>query len=732
MRFGLDRLWTARRGLLLRYAPSEAQHLFGLTLVLGALCGLAAVAFHLAIRFAETQLIDRAMSARSGWAAWTLLTPTLGGLLAGVLLHFVVPLARGSGIPQVKEAYALEGGRLRLRDTVGKFLIGALQIGSGASLGREGPTVQICAGIASSVGRATGLSERSVRRLLPVGVAAGIAAAFNAPVAAVTFTIEEVIGTLDQTVLSGVVVAAALAAVVERSVLGAHPVIDIARTYSLEHASSLLSYVLLGLAAGGVSRLFTDWLLAVRAWFRRLRALPRWAHPALGGAVTGALAILAVVGLDSRGVTGGGYETLSRALLGQLGFRVLVALCALKLLATVASYSSGGAGGIFAPALFIGAMLGGATGFVDVAAWGHAPSEIGAFALVGMGAVFAGIIRAPITSVLIIFEMTNGYGLVLPLMIANTISYLLARHWRPIPIYEALLEQDGVYLPRYRSTTTHPLDRLRVRDAMTRAPVTLVATLSVAEAFRRLRAHSFSKVPVMDEDDHFRGFVDLASLRELAARGEGEGRIEELVTPGSVVSPEEPLIRAVLKMSDASVRQLAVVGPEDPRQLLGIVTMSDVLRAHAGAAAARAQSRPILRVRDVMSHGRPFTTFRPSTPATEMLREVSDATWQDVFPVIDAQGRMIGLVSAEAMRVLATEQKGAPWALAADVMQPAVSVHPEDDLREATRCLVANRLREVPVLDRADAVVGFLDEAEIASVYLQADDEPERRGAPYP
>ncbi|HKU45010.1 MAG TPA: chloride channel protein, partial [Polyangiales bacterium] len=223
--------------------------MFALTLAVGVLCGLLAVGFHLAIRAAETLLIERALRV-SGWSwmVWTVLTPTLGGCLAGALLSFVVPGARGSGIPQVKQAFAVAGGRVKVRDAVGKFFIGALQIGSGASLGREGPTVQICAGAASLLARATALPPRNMRRLTPVGVAAGIAAAFNAPIAAVTFTIEEIVGGLDQAVLSGVVVAAAVAAVIERGILGVHPVMEVTQTYSLDHASSLVVYAALGLA----------------------------------------------------------------------------------------------------------------------------------------------------------------------------------------------------------------------------------------------------------------------------------------------------------------------------------------------------------------------------------------------------------------------------------------------------------------------------------------------------
>ncbi|MGH7294529.1 MAG: chloride channel protein, partial [Polyangiaceae bacterium] len=225
------------RGLYLlsaeiRFAPSEAQRLFFLTILIGIVCGLAAVAFHISITLASHELIDRAMNAPgNSWIGWTLVTPALGALGCGALLQYVVPNARGSGIPQVKIAFAAGGGRLRMRDSVGKFLVGALQLGSGSSLGREGPTVQICAGVASLLGRITRVTPAALRRIIPVGAAAGIAAAFNAPIAAVTFTIEEVVGNLDQAVLSGVIVAAALSAVIERSVLGEHPIFTLPQTY---------------------------------------------------------------------------------------------------------------------------------------------------------------------------------------------------------------------------------------------------------------------------------------------------------------------------------------------------------------------------------------------------------------------------------------------------------------------------------------------------------------------
>jgi len=441
-------LRTRLAGLMARVTPTERQRLLGLTVISGGLCGMAAVAFHRAMSGTEALLIDRALSAPAySWVWCTILIPALGGLIAGLALHYWVPGAVGSGIPQVKAAYALRAGFVPMRDAVGKFILGILQVGTGASLGREGPTVQICAGISAWLARAASLSRQNQRRMASVGVAAGIAAAFNAPIAAVTFTLEEIIGDLDQTMLSGVIVAAAIAAVVERSILGKHPVFDIRRAYDMGPAASLLGYAVLGISAAVVSIAFTDSLLHLRLWFKRITVVPKWSHPAIGGVLTGALAVVALWWLHQDGITGGGYRTLEFALTGSLPVKVLIGLCILKLAATVCSYSSGGVGGIFAPGLFMGGMLGGAIGYLDVAVLHHSSDVIGAFALVGMGATFAGIIRAPITSVLIIFELTGSYDLILPLMIANMSAYVLARHWRPVPVYEALLAQDGVVIP---------------------------------------------------------------------------------------------------------------------------------------------------------------------------------------------------------------------------------------------------------------------------------------------
>lgn len=441
--------WFAER------MANERQRLLAVTILAGGFCGLAAVAFHLSIGWLENLLINRANAAPGhSWIFWTIVTPGIGGLIVGLGLTYWAPAAAGSGIPQVKVAFALRSGLVSLRETVGKFALCAFQIGSGASLGLEGPTVQICAGVSSFIARAARLNPQNCRRMASVGMAAGIAAAFNAPIAAITFTLEELIGDLDQTMLSGVIVAAALAAVVEHSILGSNPIFHMPRAYAMGAASSLIWYALLGILAAVVSIAFTESLLGLRAMFKRWTFVPKWIHPAIGGLATGAMATLALRWFHLNGIAGDPYKTLELALTGTMPLLVMVVFCVLKLAATVCSYSSGGSGGIFAPSLFMGSMLGGAVGYLDVTVFHHPSDAIGAFAVVGMGAVFAGIVRAPMTSVLIVFEMTGGYSLVLPMMIANMSAFVLARYWRPIPVYEALLMQDGVELPR----NSRPLD----------------------------------------------------------------------------------------------------------------------------------------------------------------------------------------------------------------------------------------------------------------------------------
>ena len=427
----------------------ENQVFFALTVVIGVLAGLSAVLFSLGIDATTRGLFGLSPS-------WTrlLLVPPIVSLITGILLARYFPGVRGSGVPQTEAAFHLDGGRIPLSVPLGKFLTGVLCIGSGHSMGREGPSVQIGAGLASVIGRWLRLSPERVKELVPVGAAAALSAAFNTPVAAVVFALEEIIGDMNATLLGSTVVASVASVMVERSILGNEPLFHVP-TYRLAHPAELIAYAILGIVGGLVSLVFCKSLLALRAAFRRLPPWTKMLQPAIGGVAIGLLLLYAP---QVRGV---GYEYVDQALNGGLLFKTLIVLCAMKLAATVISYSSGNAGGIFAPSLFLGAMVGGIVGTI-VHRYATFPTGApGAYALVGMGALFAGIIRAPMTSVFMIFEITQDYQILVPLMVANLLSFAISKRYQSAPVYHALLQQDGVHLPSPATQDIGPVQTAR-------------------------------------------------------------------------------------------------------------------------------------------------------------------------------------------------------------------------------------------------------------------------------
>jgi CIC family chloride channel protein len=562
-----------------RLGLPDNQKLFLLTLLVGAVCGLVAVFFHIIIKAVERNVLRHVFIA-TGWrqVLLTLLVPTLGGVVVGLLLQYWVPEARGSGIPQVKTAYFLNYGRIPFKSAIGKMTVAAISLGTGASIGREGPTVQICAAVSSFLGRFFAVSRRRLMELIPVGSAAGVAAAFNTPIAAVTFAFEEIIGDLNQRMLGGIVIAAVIASAIARA-FQPGPIYTEVPAYGLQHPVELVFYVLLGVIVAGASVFFTETLLRLRLIFRQFRRVPGWVKPAIGGLAVG------VVGLFAREAMGGGYDTVSKALKGDLLLLPMMTLAVAKIVTTVLSYGSGGSGGIFAPSLFIGAMVGGSLGHVVEAAIPHAAFPFventpGAFALVGMGASFCGVIRAPITSVLIIFEMTSNYTLILPLMIANAASYIIASWLQPMPIYEALLAQDGIHLAQTQPTAA--LHKVTVASVMTREVITLPAGVSVREALERAEETSCHGFPVVDGARRIVGFTTLNDLHRLIVQGKEEALLGEVAVKKVVhAHPDHTLDAVMLKLGQTELSLLPVVSRVDPTRLLGIISMRDVARAQA-------------------------------------------------------------------------------------------------------------------------------------------------------
>src|SRR5579872_7076957 len=440
--------------------------------MIGVVVGLVVVAFI---------LLTGRLAARmypAGGAAWRrVLIPTAGSLVTGFLLSRYFPNARGSGIPQTKFAVFINNGYISLRTVIGKFLCCSMSLASGIALGREGPSVHIGAGIASVLGRRFGLKAEDVRPLVPVGCTAALAAAFNTPIAAVLFSLEEILGDLHAPVLGTVVIASATSWMILHLVLGDQPLFHVP-PYQLVHPLEFGIYAILGLVGGLGSVAFVKLLLAIRKWFKMLPPSTQWIHPVAGGLTVG------LMGWFMPQVLGVGYDYVDQVLGGDFALKTIAVLAILKIIATAACYGSGNAGGIFGPSLFIGAMIGGSVGSVAHALFPNVTANPGAYALVGMGAAFAGIVRSPMTSVIMIFEMTRDYSIIVPLMIANMISFFISQRLQRAPIYEALALQEGVFLPTGESR--EELSGTRVAQVMKTGPEPLPADLSVATAAQML------------------------------------------------------------------------------------------------------------------------------------------------------------------------------------------------------------------------------------------------------
>src|SRR6202521_764187 len=450
------------------FVRREDRVLLFLSILIGALTGLAVVAFILLTERLGMRLYP------VGSAAWRrVLIPVGGSLAMGYLLYRYFPDARGSGVPQAKAALFAREGVITLRTVLGKFFCTSATLACGIPLGREGPSAQVGAGIASVLGRRLGLRPEQVKALIPVGTAAAIAAAFNTPIAAILFSLEEILGDLNAPVLGSVVLASATSWLVLRLILGNNPLFSVPQ-YELVHPSEFAIYAVLGVAGGLVSVAFTKLLLGMRQRFLRLPVWTFWFQPVAGGLVAGLIA------WRLPQVLGVGYGYVGEALNGRMALQMMALLVVFKLLAVTTSYASGNAGGIFGPSLFIGAMLGGALGSVAPHLWPAYTAAPGAYALVGMGTLFAGIVRAPMTSVLMIFETTHDYAVIVPLMISNLVSFFISSKLQPEPIYEALANQDGIHLPSEGARRRY--GQRQVAHVMRAAAEVLPAQTTVQEA----------------------------------------------------------------------------------------------------------------------------------------------------------------------------------------------------------------------------------------------------------
>ncbi len=544
----------------------EERFFLVVSVVIGIFSGLAVVGFRLTIDRTSMHLLG---PETSDSALRLILAPALAGLVIGILVVHVFPRVTGSGVNQTKAALYVYNGYIPFRTAIGKFITAALAIGSGHSLGPEDPSLQIGAGLASTLGRRLHLSRERMRLIAPVGAAAGLAAAFNAPISAVLFVIEEVIGRWSAGILGSVVLAAVSSVVVMRSFLGSQSLFSIPPV-ELIRPSELIAYAALGIIGGTAAIVFSKGITVLRP---PLKAMPRWVRqfqPLIAGLLVGSIAAL-----GAPQVMGAGYRAINQAIQGKFTWQMLGILAGLKILSTIASFVSGTPGGMFAPTLFIGAMLGASVGGVEHVLFPHLAVSMATYAMVGMGVLFAGFLRAPMTSVFMVLEVSGNYSIILPVIVANTFAYLISRSLQPTPIFDLLTRQDGLELPSMEEQREASV--LRVEDAM--GPVigpVLEDNISVQRASQQLNGCSEEELLVRVDPAGW-NVISAREIRGLLDAGKGESSLHSVLplrrTPH--LHPDQPLETALRYVDRWPM--IPVVSRADVRKLEGVISKHQVL-----------------------------------------------------------------------------------------------------------------------------------------------------------
>lgn len=604
-------LRTRLPALLDRVQPSETVIILFTAILVGAGTGLGAVLFIDLIALLQRVFFNGADALLSGLGRGALIViPAIGGLLAGPIIAYFASEAKGHGVPEVMQAIALRGGRIRPRVVVAKIMASALCLGSGGSAGREGPIVQVGAALGSTVGQWLHLSEARIRNLVACGSAAGIAATFNAPIAGVIFAMEIILGEFHLGDLGSVILAAVTSSTLARVFLGDAPAFSIPE-YGVKTPWEVLLYALLGIAAA----LTAVYFIKVLYWFEDLFdgwRFPNAFKPAVGGFLIGALGfgypvLLVGAGLSSPEkaplglpisahipfIFGSGFNVIEGALLNDLVLSITLGLILLKPLATAFTLGSGNSGGVFAPSLVSGAVLGNAFGQIVERIQPAATGGPGAFALVGMAAVFAGAARAPFTAILIVFEMTDDYRMIVPLMAGVIVSVLVAERLHRESIYTLKLVRRGIHLKRGMDIDI--MESVRVEEVMVREPMTVPADLPailLPEEFIRTGRHGF---PVLNPDGTLFGVVSLEDYRRVAgdSRQPSEDLLVRDIATRDVVTvfPNETVGTALRRMAPRDLSRLPVVSREDARRLVGVVRRNDIVRAYELGALRREEAR---------------------------------------------------------------------------------------------------------------------------------------------
>ncbi len=549
--------------------------LLAVAMIIGVACGFAAVGFHHLIAWFQGAFwgIDEWTLEAVKESPWwrRLLVPALGGLLLGPVIRFLAPEARGHGVPEVMLAVAQRNGIMRGRVVIGKALASALTLASGGSAGREGPIIQIGAAIGSKTGQLLRVSGQHLRTFAGCGAAAGLAATFNAPIAATLFTVEVIIGEYSVLQFTPIVISAVMATVVSRYYWGGEPVFQVP-DYNLVSSWEFIPYIALGVISGLLAIGLMKSLFAAEDRFESIKRIPVWLKPAVGGLLLG------IIGLVIPHVYSDGYDTVDLVLHGGMAGAFVLLLLVGKILATSLTLGSGGSGGVFMPSLFLGAMTGAAVGSLSKFFLGDLAGSTGGYALVGMGGIVAGAMHAPITAMLMMFELTGNYTIILPLMTVCILSTLVTNLIQRESIYTAKLARSGIDL--FRGRTLDIFRDLKVRDCQKAPPMSLQGSIRASAAVKALVEGVESTRYVVEEGGRLAGAIRLHDIKGFLSRPESfeQGLLAQDIADSRAPTcfPDESLSDALLKFERSGVTELPVVDPASGH-LIGILPYQELI-----------------------------------------------------------------------------------------------------------------------------------------------------------
>jgi len=554
---------------------SETQILIGMSVVVGLGTGFGAILFIKLIEYFKELFFGNSAEMLTSFLGefnyWIALIPMAGGLLVGPIVFKFASEAKGHGVPEVMLAVARKGGIIRARVALAKAVASAICIGSGGSAGREGPIVQIGSAVGSAIGQVFKMSAARTKILVGCGAAAGISAVFNAPIAGVIFSLEIILGDYTIKTFSPVLLASVVASVVTRSFFGNHPAFEVP-DYSLVSAWEIPLYVILGGFCGTIAVLFTTSLHKTEVFFDRLKVVPML-KPAIGGLMLG------IIGIYFPQIFADGYDTIRLTLYGNMIVWLTLVLIFLKIIATNLTLGSGNSGGIFAPSLFIGAVAGGTFGYFAHALFPAVTATEGAYALVGMAALVAGTTHAPITAILIIFEMTSDYRIILPLMVAVVFSTLVARRIFEPSIYTIKLIKRGIFLKGGKDTAV--LKANRVEDIMDQEFEALPAAMPLAKIMEKVEASKGTTFMVVDRLGKFVGILSFQDMLGILTQHTLDYLViaKDIATTDFVtVYPDDDLETALGRLNLKGFKMLPVVNRNDPSIILGVLRREDLIQ----------------------------------------------------------------------------------------------------------------------------------------------------------